>query len=112
MLLRMNAPILGRRNGDLIEVSDDEGAKIIANYGDRVTKVADRPSTLRLVPSTDARVSRSQTARSVSEAQAEAVEQPADDTFAPSPIVGVANDPTVDEVLESMNMKMSDGDRD
>lgn len=90
MLLRVNGPILGRRNGDLIEVSDEAGRKAVADYGLLVTEIAERPKAapLKLVPKD-----------SVVEPKAvkpvvEAVDEPVDEPVA---------DPTVDEILESLN---------
>jgi hypothetical protein len=39
MLLRINAPVLGRKFNDLVEVGEDEGLQILLDYPVQVTQV-------------------------------------------------------------------------
>lgn len=50
MLLRIDGPILGKKNGELIEVDEAEGDRLLAAYGSYITEIpvitaADVPAT-------------------------------------------------------------------
>lgn len=116
MLLRVNGPVLGRNTGDLIEVSDEEGQAIVAEYQHWVTEVAERaPRPASRPPRASASVQRSAGRRSAARAagpqtepaaEAENTEPVADaaESVEVEPVAaeGAVDEPTVEEVLASL----------